>query len=264
MDATRWRHQTFTSGCLCSIPGSSSHLSRLHSSVVEMSSSASGRLWVPHRVSADTIKRRPEVAVLAMAERLCKQVVNINSRNRDGDTFLHVACKSGYSETVDYVLEHAAASVDVNALSTGGLTPLAYACRSGHCAIIVRLVGIGAEIDVRNQCSFHQLPNRYLPPQPSEREAAREAIQAGLMEYRVNLSAKLLELSSPFDQLPNDLVPIITDLVCGPGPEKQPPATAFVRKSKVEKRKETSEEEKVEYEEEEDRQKPNVPDPQRF
>lgn len=174
---------------------------------------------------------------MSIAEGLCRTPSKMNARNRDGDTFLHVAAKSGYARVVDYILEKAPAAVDINALSAGGLTPLAYACRSGHCEIIVRLIGLGAEVDflhlapassaaTSSSSASKASPSshlvRHLWPTPSERTAVLQAIEAGLQVYRANLSERLLDLAAPFDQLPSDLIPLITEYTCGAAPPSTP------------------------------------------
>jgi ankyrin repeat protein len=94
-------------------------------------------------------KRRPEEAVLGIARGLCSgAAAKLNARNGEGDTFLQVACKVGYSKVVDYLLEHGPPRLDIDARHEGGFNALAYASRGFFLDIVVKLVAAGAETDL--------------------------------------------------------------------------------------------------------------------
>ena len=71
---------------------------------------------------------------------------NISSHNQDGRTALHVACREGHLETVQYLL-HQGASVHVK--DRNGVTPLLDAVKEKHTSIIGLLIKSGAVLTLK-------------------------------------------------------------------------------------------------------------------
>ena len=71
---------------------------------------------------------------------------NISSHNQDGRTALHVACREGHVETVQYLL-HQGASVHVK--DRNGVTPLLDAVKEKHSSIIGLLIKSGAALTLK-------------------------------------------------------------------------------------------------------------------
>ncbi|XP_022330741.2 L-asparaginase-like [Crassostrea virginica] len=71
---------------------------------------------------------------------------NISSHNQDGRTALHVACREGHVETVQYLL-HQGASVHVK--DRNGVTPLLDAVKEKHSSIIGLLMESGAVLTLK-------------------------------------------------------------------------------------------------------------------
>ncbi len=66
-------------------------------------------------------------------KRLIANGADVNASSKIGNTPLHWAAKYGHAAIVEYLVSHGA---DVNASNRFGYTPLHWAARSGHAAII--------------------------------------------------------------------------------------------------------------------------------
>lgn len=75
---------------------------------------------------------------------------NINSRNADGDTALHIACHTGDESIVKILLKHAP---QTNLKNQHKCTPLQLACHSKHCDIMSDLIVLGC-CDPHTRCKF--------------------------------------------------------------------------------------------------------------
>lgn len=75
---------------------------------------------------------------------------NINSRNADGDTALHIACHTGDEAIVKVLLKHAP---QTNIKNQHKCTPLQLACHHKHCDIISELIVNGC-CDPHVRCNF--------------------------------------------------------------------------------------------------------------
>ena len=71
--------------------------------------------------------------------------INVNSKNKSGNTALHKASKYGHSEIVDeFVSRH---GVDINVKNREGYTPLHISSMFGKSETVTRLIALGADIN---------------------------------------------------------------------------------------------------------------------
>ncbi len=73
--------------------------------------------------------------------------VDVNARDRDGNTALHLAAKYGHAAIVEFLVSQGA---DVNAANKYDETPLHWAARNGHAAIVEYLVSKSADVSAVN------------------------------------------------------------------------------------------------------------------
>ena len=81
--------------------------------------------------------------------------VDINVKNVDGRTALHMASSFGLIQNAQELIQSGA---DVNMRDTGGFTPLHMACLEGHEAVCLALINFGADInavDFRGYTPMH-------------------------------------------------------------------------------------------------------------
>ena len=74
--------------------------------------------------------------------------VDVNGRDKLGETPLHLAAVRGYKETSQLLIARGA---DVNAGDKRGLTPLHAAAWMGHREIVTLLISEGADVNIRDQ-----------------------------------------------------------------------------------------------------------------
>ena len=83
-----------------------------------------------------------------MSSMLITKGAEVNSRDERGLTPLHAAAWGGYQEILTLLINKGA---DINVRSADGMTPLHMAALSGHPKIIDHLILKGAEINARNE-----------------------------------------------------------------------------------------------------------------
>jgi len=71
----------------------------------------------------------------------------INEKDKDGNSFLHLAVRAGNADTVEFLVSKGA---DVNIKDIYGQTPLQIAPHSGNAEVVIQLVSKGAEINIKN------------------------------------------------------------------------------------------------------------------
>lgn len=81
------------------------------------------------------------------AKRLIEAEADVNERNREGETPLHVACEFGCFEIAEALIE---AGADVNARDNHGVTPLIKACSNIYTLLAKLLLDSGAEVNAVN------------------------------------------------------------------------------------------------------------------
>ncbi|GAA6077549.1 unconventional myosin-XVI-like, partial [Tachysurus ichikawai] len=79
--------------------------------------------------SIHQMKTQRASVMLSDVRQLVSSGANVNQRNEDGVTLLHIACASGYREVVDLLLENGA---DVQATDNSYWTPLHLAAKYGQ------------------------------------------------------------------------------------------------------------------------------------
>jgi cytohesin len=84
--------------------------------------------------------------IVAIGNWLADPDVEVDERDQDGRTTLHVACETGLDipETIHWLLNRGA---DVNAVDSMGYTPLHHSARRGRMSVLRVLVEAGAAID---------------------------------------------------------------------------------------------------------------------
>jgi ankyrin repeat protein len=77
---------------------------------------------------------------------LIREGVDINSRDRYGQTALMIAARNGQSSLVQFLVDH---SADLNHTAKYHLTALMLAVVNGHPEIVRKLVRAGADLEIR-------------------------------------------------------------------------------------------------------------------
>ena len=75
--------------------------------------------------------------------KMSQERVNLNLKNHDGRTLLHIACETGNKEIVDFLLTQ---NVIINHVDNFGYTPLLIAIEKDHIAISEKIIERGGEI----------------------------------------------------------------------------------------------------------------------
>jgi len=97
---------------------------------------------------------------------------NPNTRDKNGNTPLHLAAEHGFLDVARLLLEHGA---DVNAIGKSGWTPLHVAAVNGRMAIVRLLLEHGADVDV--------IDNYDQTPSDRARQVGYEGIARVIEEY---------------------------------------------------------------------------------
>ena len=85
---------------------------------------------------------------LAIVEELFKMPVHAQAKNNDGETALHLAAKNGHIDIVEVIL--AKGRMDINTTNKRQETALHIAARNGHTDIVISLSSSGVKIDTTN------------------------------------------------------------------------------------------------------------------
>jgi uncharacterized protein len=99
-------------------------------------------------MTTETLIEAVEFGSLNRIQDLVSFGVDINSRNRVGETALIRAARTGQLEIVKYLLENGA---DVNASRSDGLTPLISASFFGHKEVVEALLNKGADKNIKDR-----------------------------------------------------------------------------------------------------------------
>jgi len=82
-----------------------------------------------------------------IAELLIRSKADVNARNKDEATPLHIAAAEGHADVADLLVKHGA---DVNAKNKYGAAPLHEAASNGHIEVAELLLRSGADLNARN------------------------------------------------------------------------------------------------------------------
>ena len=132
----------------------------------------------------------------------------LNARNRDGDTILHACAKAGYTDAVQLLLQEGTPHLDIDAVTAGGFTALAYASRGGFLDIVIKLVTAGADPSVLDG----EEARRFFPSTADRRQYILDAVRIGRAAYALQLRSVLLHsVPAPWDQTPEVLIDMLID-----------------------------------------------------
>eukprot|EP00644_Phytophthora_capsici_P000016 jgi/Phyca11/4920/fgenesh1_pm.PHYCAscaffold_4_\ len=94
---------------------------------------------------------------VAKLQKLLSSGINLDVKDEDERTPLHLACALGQLEVAEFLLEHAKAAVNVQ--DDAGWTPLMSAASAGHGEIVRLLLSKGADSNLPNENG--QIPLHY-------------------------------------------------------------------------------------------------------
>ena len=89
-----------------------------------------------------------EVAGLKDIAQAIIQSGDVNERNEQGKTALHLAAYLNQTEVIQGLLQQV--GLDLNPQDNDGDTPLHYACARGYLEVVKQLVEAGADINMQN------------------------------------------------------------------------------------------------------------------
>lgn len=130
----------------------------------------------------------------AVIDKLSQKGVDIEARDQDGRTPLHVSCDRMESEGPDVVKIILAHRADPNSWDSEGQTPLHVAAQEFDLVIAEILIGHGADVharDGRGQTALHVVTTQYFPVAFEE-----EACEMARMLLRRGVSCGLRESDS--------------------------------------------------------------------
>ena len=104
---------------------------------------------------------------------MIEEKVDINAKDKDGNTLLHTAAKAGNTATVWALI---AKGAKVNAKNKGGYTPLHLAARKGHKDVATLLIDNKADIHAKNILGYTPL---HLAARKGHKDAVKALINAG-------------------------------------------------------------------------------------
>uniref|UniRef100_A0A2K6GI41 Euchromatic histone lysine methyltransferase 1 n=1 Tax=Propithecus coquereli TaxID=379532 RepID=A0A2K6GI41_PROCO len=92
---------------------------------------------------------------------LIKAGAQVDPKDAEGSTCLHLAAKKGHYDVVQYLLSNG--QMDVNCQDDGGWTPMIWATEYKHVDLVKLLLSKGSDINIRDNVS--------LSPGEQQREA---------------------------------------------------------------------------------------------
>ncbi|KAH9257080.1 hypothetical protein BASA81_004901 [Batrachochytrium salamandrivorans] len=146
---------------------------------------------------------------------VCKALVGrVNLETRDGNdnTALHIASLSGQVDMVSLLLQ---CGVQVNAFDSELDTALHCAAMNGHLEVCKELVRFGADVFARN--ALDQSPQDYAQQNRErvvERYLRKEALKQVLVVLRSAQEVKRISKHSPIAALPKDLCRLLQGFLC--------------------------------------------------
>jgi hypothetical protein len=128
--------------------GAFTHLARVR--LAELSGAQSDRQSVPEGGEHDDLREAAYENDLAAVQAFLAHGADLEARDRDGDTALHMAAIQAGPAVIAALI---AAGADPDARSTGGQTPLFHAAEHGNLPAVKALLAAGADVNARNKDS---------------------------------------------------------------------------------------------------------------
>ena len=116
--------------------------------LAELSGGQSDRQSVPEASGHDDLREAAYENDLAAVQTLLAEGADIEARDNDGDTALHMAAIQASPAVIAALI---AGGADPNALSTSDQTPLFHAAEHGNLPAVKALLAAGADVNARNK-----------------------------------------------------------------------------------------------------------------
>ena len=126
-----------------------------------------------------TIQSAVYAGDLAKVKSLLESGADVNSKDEEGRTLLHLACLNGYKDVVELLL---AKQAKVNLQDRKGRTPLHAAAQNGSRDIIKQLIAKGAKINAKDQAGW-------IPLHEASCNGHKDAVEL-LIEKGANVNAR--------------------------------------------------------------------------
>ena len=110
---------------------------------------SNNRFYEDNPEHVDLFWKSAEKGLLNIFKDLISKGADINAKNNNGNTPLHIASYNGYLPIVEYLVNNRA---DINTKNKNDRTPLHYASFEGHLSVVELLINKGADKDAKDEC----------------------------------------------------------------------------------------------------------------
>jgi ankyrin repeat protein len=166
--------------------GAFAPLARLR--LVELGAGDSGRDAAPSTAAHDDLREAAYENDLAAVEAFLAAGADLEARDADGDTALHMAAIQADSAVISALV---VAGADVNARSKRGETPLFHAAENGNLPAVLALIAAGADVNARS--NFGHTPLVYAI------DGGHQAIVEALLDGGADVATRDQDGDTPLD-----------------------------------------------------------------